>query len=370
MFSLLELPCDKLSAYSASCALQRLEQLTGISTPDDPNKTAVTFVQRAVLRDLCDTVVKELPSISTQILETLVQCHLTSTAYPSTFKQSIDDEIDHRLVNGSLTISELCSFVRLLSENIAGSSDRVHNIFVHLASRCSEIGAQHVSVIWPVLRFMAPRSRFILKLLDTALLQCWQSLTADDIEAVCRVSPILNRVNRDVMNRIADWLYMNAHMLTDDHLLAATSAFTRYHVMSARLVNVLERYSAGAPHSALQPPLAAVAMEYCRQQRILSAPLFDRIAVRFSRDHTNYSSMEAYMVVRPFGQLNYRPPMDIENALFGALDVVLRERLHELRPAQMLELLLSCAFTQRFPVNFVQLIFSPTFIKKLQGIHP
>ena len=103
-----------------------------------------------------------------------------------------------------------------------------------------------------------------MDLLDTRLLACWQSLSATDIEAVCNVLPLLNRVNREVMLRIADWLFMNAHSLNDAQLTAATAAFGRYKVTSMRLVNVLERYSAGAPRTSMGPQLCAVAMEYCR----------------------------------------------------------------------------------------------------------
>ena len=318
-------------------------------------------------RDLCARAISDLPGLSTQMLEALTQCHLSSKAYTAEFAQAIDDEFDRRLTAGTLTIHELCSFIKIISENIAGSSERVHNIFVHLASRCNEVTTEHVSAIWPVLRYMSPESKFILELLNTALLNCWQSLTADDIEAICRVSPMLNNVNRDVMHRIADWLYMNVHILNDNHLLAAITAFTRYRVTSARLINVLERYSSGAPRASLQPALAAVSMEYCRQQKLLSSPLFDRIAIRFARDWRQYSTQELLMVVRPFGQLNYRPTQSVENALYEALDVALRERIHEIRITDLLELLVACAFVQRMPVNFFPQIFSLMFMSKLKG---
>ena len=63
---MLELPYDKLSSYSASLALQRLGQLTALSASE---ASAVTFVQRAVLRDLCETAVSQLDTASGEYAE-------------------------------------------------------------------------------------------------------------------------------------------------------------------------------------------------------------------------------------------------------------------------------------------------------------
>ena len=94
-------------------------------------------------------------------LEILTQCHLGSTAYPDSFRNAVDDEFDARLVQGSLSIFTLCRFVRLLSEEIRGCSDRVHNIFVHLAARVQEIQVEHISTLWPILKYMSIRWDFI-----------------------------------------------------------------------------------------------------------------------------------------------------------------------------------------------------------------
>ena len=105
-----------------------------------------------------------------------------------------------------------------------------------------------------------------------------------------------------------------------------------------------------------------------RQQRWLSAPLFDRVALRFSRDWRQFNPQELVSVIRPFGQLNYRPSSaQLENELYTALDCALRERFNQLSVPMVLDLLIACAYIERFPVNFMPQIFSPTFITKVQG---
>jgi len=87
---LLEVPGEKVTASSAAFALQRLSQLCSATGNDDMD----SFVRKAVLRELCETVVLGLAQLPNSTIVSLTgQAALASSGYDAQFVHHVNNEV-------------------------------------------------------------------------------------------------------------------------------------------------------------------------------------------------------------------------------------------------------------------------------------
>jgi len=90
---LLEVPGEKVTASSAAFALQRLSQLCSATGNDDMD----SFVRRAVLHELCETVVQGLSQLPNSTIVSLAgHAALASSGYDEQFVRHVNDEVSNR----------------------------------------------------------------------------------------------------------------------------------------------------------------------------------------------------------------------------------------------------------------------------------
>jgi len=87
---LLEVPGETVTASSAAFALQRLSQLCSAAGNDDMD----SFVRKAVLHELCETVVQGLSQLpSATIVSVAGHAALASSGYDAQFVQNVNNEV-------------------------------------------------------------------------------------------------------------------------------------------------------------------------------------------------------------------------------------------------------------------------------------
>jgi len=87
---LLEVPGEKVTASSAASALQRLSQLCTATGNDDMD----SFVRKAVLHELCETVVNGLSQLPNSTFISLAgNAALASSGYSGQFVRDVNNEV-------------------------------------------------------------------------------------------------------------------------------------------------------------------------------------------------------------------------------------------------------------------------------------
>jgi len=102
---LLEVPGEKVTASSAAFALQRLSQLCSATGSDDMD----SFVRKAVLHELCETIVQGLSQLTNNTIVSLAgHAALASSGYDVGFIQQVNNE-----VSSIVTVSEFVAVLYL-----------------------------------------------------------------------------------------------------------------------------------------------------------------------------------------------------------------------------------------------------------------
>lgn len=111
VFKLLEVPSEKVRGLSASLALQRLHVLKYLNT--DWNQIH-SFIRSAVMRELYDTVQRDVVLLSSSTLISLVECYLAADGFSPQCLDAINNEIQSRIGDGVFSIEELLTLVNIL----------------------------------------------------------------------------------------------------------------------------------------------------------------------------------------------------------------------------------------------------------------
>jgi len=90
---LLEVPGETVTASSAAFALQRLSQLCSVTGSDEMD----SFVRKAVLHELCETVADGLSDLSNNTVIVLAgHAALASSNYDEEFIRRVNDDVSDR----------------------------------------------------------------------------------------------------------------------------------------------------------------------------------------------------------------------------------------------------------------------------------
>lgn len=360
VFHLLEVPGEKVTQYSAVFALQRMAQLQEHSATD-----IESFLQKAILRELWETGTSDIHGLTSEVLISLVRCYLNLSSYDQKYVNCINEEVERRIGDTMFAVPELCALVELLSISPQGSQDLIDNLWVHLGSRYKEIDHETVPEVYRVLEFVTPQHKYLLRVLDHQLRDCWWKLQSADVATVMKTMVLINRHSISTLTSFGKWLFMNIHDVNDSELKSILAAYTHFHYSDPNITKALERYvKAKVAH--MDKTLVAMVMDHCASRRYLSPIIFNAVARDFQNNGHKYEPHEILYVLRPYGQLNYLPPN--ATGLFLKVEDVLRQKFSQLNPAAIVELLASFVYIERFPINFVSKVFTPHFLARITAI--
>ena len=359
VFRLLEVPGERVIAQSAAFALERICQLRASTANDDID----SFIRKAVLNELCETVARDICQIPNITLINLVRCCLGSANYEERFVECVNEEVERRIGDSAFSVGELCTLVRIFSASARGDAGVTSNIWIHLGSRYREIDESNIAEVYRVMRYVVPGTRYLWRVVDRQLQACWWKLNACDVASIAQRLTVGNYHSTATLSAFGKWLFTNINTITGAQLKDLLAMYAHFNFSDPNFMASLERYVT-ARIDVMDKTVVAMAMDYCRRKRYLSTHIFDVVARDFEKNGQKYLPHEVLYTLRVFGQLNYLPPN--VNDFFSIIDTILSQNFNDYDSASMLEMLASFVYIERFPVNFVTRVFTPHFLARVK----
>lgn len=150
---------------------------------------------------------------------------------------------------------------------------------------------------------------------------------------------------------------------SDAELTRILRALTRLSQHHTQFLCSLEHHLANRIKKC-DPELISSVMEYCLHVRWCSRAVFEAVAERFVQNAETYSTAQIAQQIIAMGRLNYLPSCASE--MFKKLESILTTRFSQFQPQTLLNVLHSCIHLERFPLNFVSKVFSPSFLQRLE----
>ncbi|CAL1548010.1 unnamed protein product [Lymnaea stagnalis] len=420
VFKLLEVPSDKVRGYSAAFALQRLHVLKYLNT--DWNLIH-SFIRSAVMRELYDTVEKDVGLLSNRTLISLVECYLAAEGFSPKCLDAINIEVQIRLADSTFSIEELLTLANILqsgTENIAkqvpfitkpktptmsivsenasrflsnededpeavrmehfdkfcaklgphfheeiksNCTSILKNLWIHLNSRLySEINEETLPLI---LQALNHNNRNMVSFLEKPMTRVWLQLSPDSVQT-CLNNLVRLRVNNtSIFTVLGRWAYVNIHKMTPHLLLSFLNTYIQFGFVDKNLFKVMEK-CLQLKGQQVQTNVIAMCVEYCRTSRYVSPLVMDSAAHHFTQHGYSYEPLQLYAVLRAFGQLHYLPSQTTD--FLKQVEHCLWHRFDQLDEVQLLEILGSFTFLNVLPKNFSQRVTSNDFFHKVDKL--
>lgn len=367
IIKLLEIGEGEVTGETATATVTTLQS----STQQDLN----SLLQPVILQQLCESIIKDIKTLSNQSIISLIGCCLSSKLLGKELTEAVEEELEGRVVLSYFSVNQLCSLLTSLSESTHADPELIKVFWIHLGNRFGDINESNIGNVFKVLRNLPPDSRYLVKMVDKQLQVCCSRLQADDISTISTQLCLLNYYSGRTFSLLGRWLYANVHNLNTAGMVAVLGLYNHFNVTDNNLQKALEKFvSAFARRTVrggnLTTPrtLLRMAADFCNNRRFASPVILDAIASDFAHPSSlsHYDLMDGLTVLKSFGQLSYLPSNS--PSFFQATEQWLELHLNHLNLPNLLELLASFIYIERYPVNFVDRVLNthtPAFLIEL-----
>ncbi|KAI5744254.1 hypothetical protein M8J76_000537 [Diaphorina citri] len=368
IFKILDtMPVEEVTPLVALHALQKTYELDNnkvfrndyekyIGSDDSEN-----FTRTAILNQLIDRIsqtndndilIKGLELLSKDIFKSNTK-HV---------KEKLKDEIILQISQNKCTLKQVCDTVRILSD--CGNRSLIDSLWVGITEHFDEINENNFIDVFQTLLFFKKGRRPVTCTLEKKMIDIWHKLKGDDI---CNLLSVLSKTHvpaRRFLEVTSKWIHTNIHTLSEDQLGTIILQLNELDYKDNNIENALERYIKMKSVQIKDPAVMAAIMDYCSKFRIRSVHIMQGCAEYLIIKQKQLSPVHFKSLFLPFGHLVFKPLNGIQ--FWKTIEEFLEEKFVNFKPNDFLDVMLACVYLQKFPLNFVDKIFNPFFLDRLQ----
>jgi len=173
-----------------------------------------------------------------------------------------------------------------------------------------------------------------------------------------RVSPVF-------LKMLSGWLSLHMHQVTEQELLALLWSFYQLDYLDKSIIAALEKVVKVKGVQIREADLVSVIASYCLKFRLRSPIILEGVGQYLVAHHKNLTVPQLISMALVFGHLDYQPQDGFK--LWEVLETSLEMNFSQVPPRDMVNLLTSFLYIEKYPLNFTNKVFNPFFIDKLHS---
>lgn len=276
------------------------------------------------------------------------------------------DELLSRSSSDCLTIVEICECVHQFAAT--GQSASAEKFWSALADQDRHIDEHNIKFIYAILPRLRVSRRMVLGVLERRIRSVFWRLTPDAVAEIMQILCSCNVPSARSLQTLSRWLNTNIHAVDESQLTGIVKAFTALDFSDEQLEKALERYVKAKGVKIQQHQLVATILQHCTAHRLRNPHILNGCSEFFIVN----SGQLAPDLLRPifwtFGQLNYQPPSGVR--FWKTMEQYIDQHFDRLSTSDAVDVMLTCVYLSRYPLNFVQRIFNPYFLDRLHTRTP
>nr|XP_053652238.1 FAST kinase domain-containing protein 3, mitochondrial-like [Cherax quadricarinatus] len=330
-----------------------------------PEESPFTFTRGAVMKRLVEIV---CGSSDPQILIDTLRVMGRDTYQGDKLKylEALCTECIVLITEGKMKINQVCEATKAFY-NLGNIGFRyVEQIWVGITEKTEEIQEKEISNIMSVLPLVTKSRKHLYNVAERRMGSLWYKLKPEDVIRILHILVQLKVTNSRMLPMLSRWTNLNIHTLTEGNLRWIVYSFTSLNYTNPDIIKALSRFMKAKKVNISDQSLLGVIMDYCVKMRIRSPDIMNNAGEYFIKNSQKLTVQQINSLGRSYGLLNYEPPN--ASAFFLALEMQLYEKFVQFPPDIMIDLLLSCVYLKRYPLNFVKKIFNPYFFDKIHSL--
>lgn len=373
IFALLEtMPSNEVTPYIALKALKKIITLENnkqfrnrMSKYNEDMHPNETFTRAAILNQLVDKI-----SSSNEADIVLSGLQLVSRDMIGTdtemYKQKLRVEVLCRVTDAKFNISQTCESVKIFSsfDELNNTKD-IDKLWVGISQKSSDINETNLMDVFRCLPYFKKSRKVILNIVEKKLIDGWWHISGSDVSEILSILREIRSFSPRILGVLSRWINTNIHTVTEDDLLEIINGFWVLDFTSRGIENALERYVKAKGVRVKNPVLLSNIMDYCSKFRIRSVHLLQGSAEYIVTHGRQLSPVLLKSLFSPLGYLNYQPSNGL--IFWQVLETAFEEKFVQYRPEDAIDMLLTCVYLKKYPLNFVKKVFNPYFLDRLHS---
>ncbi|XP_068244474.1 FAST kinase domain-containing protein 3, mitochondrial-like [Palaemon carinicauda] len=270
------------------------------------------------------------------------------------------------ITEGKLAITQVCDAAKAFYNLGPIGSRYVEQVWVGITDKTNCIHEKEIYEVMSILPLVKQSRKHLYNAVEKSMINCWFKFKCEDIIKILHILVQLRMTNSRMLPMISKWTDLNIHALTDGNLRWIVYSIMSLGYTDNSAQKALARFMKARKGKDMSPDLVSVIMDYCAKMRIRSPEILDSAGDFFIRKASILTVPHINSICRAYGLLNYEPPN--ASAFFLTFESYVDEKFVQFPPNVMVDLLLSCVYLKRYPLNFVKKVFNPYFFDRIHTL--
>lgn len=372
IFALLEtMPSNEVTPYIALQALKKIITVENnkkfrnrlLKSDEDvhPNET---FTRTAVLTQLidkiaasnnCETILSALKLVGRDMLGSDTEV----------YKSKLCGEVLCQVTDTHFTIKQTCEAIKTFSSFGKPNADDIDKLWVGLSEKSMDINETNILDVFRCLPYLKSSQKLVLNMLEKKIDKVWWKIPGCDVaEILCILQEIKSSPIR-ILNILAQWVNTNIHMVSEDDLQEIVNGFLALGFSNTGIEKALERYVKAKGVKIKNPVVIANIMDYCAKYHFRSVYILQGAAEYLITHGSSLSPVVLKSLFLPLGYLRYQPTNSLK--FWQVLESSFEEKFIQFRPEDVIDMLVTCIYLEKYPLNFIRKVFNPYFLDRLHS---
>lgn len=372
IFNLLEVcPEEEVTPKVALAVIKRLFELEnnieyrnrGLN--QYPDESSFTFTRGAVMKRLIEVICY---STEPQYVISALQVMGRDSFQGDKLKylETLCTNCIVLITDGKMTVGQVCDAAKAFYNLGAIGSSYVERVWVGITDKTHDIQEKEVYQIMSILPLVKASRKHLYNCVEKRMSHFWYKFTCEDIIKILHILVQMQMTNSRMLPMIAKWTNLNIHVLTEGNLRWIVYSLMSLNYTDENAQKALSRFMKAKKGKMNDPSLVSVIMDYCVKLRVRSPDVMDSAGDYFIRNASKLTVPHINSICRAYGLLNYEPPD--ASSFFLTFESHVDEKFVQFPPNVMVDLLLSCVYLKRYPLNFVKKIFNPYFFDRIHTL--
>ena len=380
IFRLLEtIPTSEVTPPVAAHAYKKIVELENKYESSDSNNSSVvpkgradqphSFFRSAFITLLLDIICKgKNPGAILEGLSASMRDNHSDDQ--AALKDKLLEELLVCVGDGHFSLQDICKAVHVLSVFYPDSKQcrEVNDkLWFGILDQSRAMNIEDLVSVFSTLPHLGKSRHMIMKLLESKAMEQWQDFQTGDIVEILRVLHSLkyDRMDPLFMKMITRWLSVNIHKINEREMLAIVYSFLHLEYTDKVFIKALEKIIKLKGLKIQEHDLMCTISSYCQVMRIRSPVILEGLGQYFIESHKSLSVPQVGALAPVFGQLDFHPPNGFK--FWELLEFYLDVKFNQFSPVEMINLLVSFIYIEKYPINFTSKIFNPFFMDRLHS---
>lgn len=280
--------------------------------------------------------------------------------------ECICNELLMRNSDGMLGIVEICESVKKFVE--CQQQQGAEKFWSGLSDQEKHINESNIKFIYQILPKLKVSRRMVVGVVERKITSIFWHLSSEAVNDILQALVASKQSPFRTMQAIARWLNTNIHAVSEADLQSIVQSFTTLGYSDGQMEKALERYIKTKGIKIQNQSLISALLAHCASFRIRNAHIMNGCSEYFISHANNIKSKYLKSIFCPFGLLDYQPINSMK--FWQTFEDCLNLNFDKISARDVVDIVLSCLYLEKYPVNFVQRIFNPYFLDVLHSTTP